>query len=107
MRSRLRNRVRAFPLEVVSGAIALGLTVGAVAVVRVGLGEPSVSRIGPLLPMIGIFLVVIILGEVFRVRQPGTRHTAPLATAAALAFAMTVACPNGTPAGYGASLVVV
>jgi hypothetical protein len=55
--------------------------------------------------MMGAFFVVIMIGEVFRVRQ-ASRHTAPLATAAALALAMTVACPNGTPASYGVPLVV-
>jgi hypothetical protein len=57
--------------------------------------------------MIGIFFITIIVGEVFRAREPGTRHTAPLATAAALALAMTVECPHGVPADYGAPLVVV
>jgi hypothetical protein len=106
MRHRIRNRVRALPLEVVSGIIALTLTLGAIAIVRVRFRAPKDFAVRPLLPMIAIFFVAIIVGEAFRGRAPGTRHTAPLATAAALAFAMTVACPNGTPAGYGAPLVV-
>jgi hypothetical protein len=56
--------------------------------------------------MIGVVLVVIVIGELFRVRQEASRHTAPLATAAALGLAMTVACPNGTAVSYGAPLVV-
>ncbi len=106
MRTRVRNRVRAAPLEMVSGVFALILALGAVAVIRWRLQEPQTFPVRPLLPMIGVFFVVIVVGEVFRVRQPDSRHTAPLATAAALAFAMTVACPNGTPAIYRAPLVV-
>jgi HD domain len=103
----VRNWVRALPLEFVSGAIALGLTVGAMAIVQIGFRLPPTFALRPLLPLVAISLVAVTAGEVFRGRQPGTRHTAPLATAAALAFAMTVACPTGTRAGYGAPLVVV
>jgi hypothetical protein len=77
------------------------------AMVRFRFAEPPVIQVRPLLPIVGVFFVVIVLGEVFRVRQPGSRHTAPLATAAALAFAMTVECPDGTPATYGAPLVIL
>jgi hypothetical protein len=103
----VRDQARGFPLEIVNGVAAVALTLGAMAVVRVRLQEPPIFSVWALLPMIGVFFGAIVTGEVFRVRQPGTRHTAPLATAAALAFAMTVACPNGTPAFYGAPLVVV
>src|SRR5450756_757285 len=106
MRTRVRNRVRAAPLEMVSGVFALILALGAVVVIRWRLQEPQTFPVRPLLPMIGVFFVVIVVGEVFRVRQPDSRHTAPLATAAALAFSMTVACPSGTPASYRAPLVV-
>jgi hypothetical protein len=98
--------MRALPLEIASGVLAVALTVSAVGVVRLRLRQPSMYPLAPLLPMMGVFFVTIVVGEAFRVRQEGTRHTAPLATAAALAFAMTVACPKGTPAGYGSSLVV-
>jgi hypothetical protein len=104
---RVRSRVRSLPLEVVSGILALALTLGAIAVARLGVREPALQVISPLLPTMGVFFVAIVLGEVFRVREPGTRPTAPLATAAALALAMTVASPNGTPARYGAPTVVV
>jgi hypothetical protein len=106
VRERVRNRVRGFPLQVASGVIALALTFGAIAIVRDRVRAPQTFPIRPLLPMIAIFFVTIVVGELFRGRAPGTRHTAPLATAAALAFAMTVQCPNGTPAGYGVWLVV-
>ena len=102
----VRDRIRARPFELLIGFLALALTFGAVAIVRLRFREPSHFEIRPLLPAIGVFFVTIIIGEVFRVRQPGSRHTAPLATAAALAFAMTVECPHGTPAGFRAPLVV-
>ena len=106
MRHRVRRRVRALPLDLVSGAVALPLTAGAIVIVRTRFRAPPTFELVPLLPMMAIFLVAIIVGELFRGRAPGTRQTAPLSTAAALAFAMTVACPNGTRAGYGAPLVV-
>jgi hypothetical protein len=106
MRHRVRKRVRAFPLDILSGAVALTLTAGAIAIVRTRFRAPPTFALVPLLPMMAIFLVAIIVGELFRGRASGTRQTAPLSTAAALAFAMTVACPNGTRAGYGAPLVV-
>jgi hypothetical protein len=107
MRDRVMGGLRVLPLEIVSGGLAVALTVSAVAVVRLRLRQPSTYSIAALLPMIGVFFLVIMIGELFRVRQDSTRHTAPLASAAALAFALTVACPQGTQAGYGDSLVVV
>jgi hypothetical protein len=101
----VRNRLKAFPIETLSGVLAVGLTLGAVAVLR--LREPPTFPIGPLLPVMGVFFAAIVIGEVFRVRLPGSRHTAPLATAAALAFAMTVESPHGTPASYRGALVIV
>ncbi len=106
MSNRVSNRVSELPVEVITGFVALTLTLGALATVRFWFQEPLSFPLRPLLPVIGVFFVVIVMGEMFRVRQPGSRHTAPLATAAALAFAMTVACPTGTPASYRASLVV-
>jgi HD domain len=102
----VRNRVRELPFEILSGVLALTLAVGAIVVVRLRFRAPQTFEIQPLLPMIGVFFVTIVVGELFRVRQPGSRHTAPLATAAALAFAMTVECPAGTPASYRGPLVV-
>jgi len=102
----VRNRARALPLEILSVVFAVALTVGAIAVVRLRLWESPTFPVLPLLPVIGVFFVVIVIGEMFRVREPDSRHAAPLATAAALAFAMTVESPQGTPATYGGSLVV-
>jgi hypothetical protein len=77
------------------------------AVVRLRFPEPSTFAVKPFVPIIGVFFVAIVVGELFRVTQPGSRHTAPLATAAALAFAMTVESPMGTHANYSGVLVVV
>jgi len=104
--SRMRNRVSAPPVEMISAVVAVALTVGAIAVIRFRLREPLAMPIRSLVPVMLVFFAVIVMGEMFRVRQPGSRHTAPLATAAALALAMTVACPSGTPATYRAPLVV-
>lgn len=107
MRAPAIDRLRVVPLEIFSGVLAVALTAGAVAVVMVRLRHPSTYPITALLPMIGVFFLAIVIGEAFRSSGDATRHTAPLATAAALALALTVACPAGTPAGYGESLVVV
>ena len=106
MSSRMRNRVSALRVEMISGVVAVALTVSAIAVVRIRYREPLAMPIRSLVPVMLVFFAVIVMGEMFRVRQPGSRHTAPLATAAALALAMTVACPSGTPATYRAPLVV-
>jgi hypothetical protein len=101
-----RNHSRALPLEIVTGVVALAVTLTAIVVVTLRLRESPIFGFRPLLPIVGVFFVAMVVGEVFRVREPGGRHTAPLATAAALAFAMTVECPTGTSATYGASLVI-
>jgi len=97
------KRVRVTPVEVLSAVIVGVLMVGATAAVHLGALAPAMLPIMPMFPIIGVFFVVIVVGEVFRVREQGSRHNAPLATAAALAFALTVACPNGTPATYRAA----
>jgi len=102
----MRNLVRRHPGEVVSGVVAVALTVVAIGMVKVRFLETPSFQIRPLVPMLVVFFVAIVVGEVYRVREPGSRHTAPLATAAALALAMTVACPIGTPAIYRFPLVV-
>ena len=102
----MRNRARAHPLEIVSGLLLLTMAAGSTAVVVARVRESQTFEYRPLVPIVAVFLVVIVIGEVFRVREPGSRHTAPLATAAALAFAMTVESPTGNPATYGAPLVI-
>jgi len=102
----MRNLVRRHPGELVSSVVAVALTLVTVGMVRARLIQTPRFQIRPLMPMLVVFFVAIVVGEVYRVREPGSRHTAPLATAAALALAMTVACPNGTPAIYRSPLVV-
>jgi hypothetical protein len=102
----MRNLVRRHPGELVSSVVAVALTLVAVGMVRDRVIQTPRFQIRPLVPMLVVFFVAIVVGEVFRVREPGSRHTAPLATAAALALAMTVACPIGTPAIYRLPLVV-
>jgi hypothetical protein len=97
------SRTRAPKIEVVIAALGVALTLGAIAVAAVRLGEQSIV---PILPIVGVFFVAIAIGEMFRVALPGSRHTAPMATAAALAFAMTVDTPHGASAGYKGALVV-
>ena len=102
----MRNLVRRHPGELVSSVVAVALTLVAVGMVRDRVIQTPRFQIRPLVPMLVVFFVAIVVGEVYRVREPGSRHTAPLATAAALALAMTVACPIGTPAIYRLPLVV-
>ena len=102
----MRNLVRRHPGELVSSVVAVALSLVAVGMVRDRVIQTPRFQIRPLVPMLVVFFVAIVVGEVFRVREPGSRHTAPLATAAALALAMTVACPIGTPAIYRLPLVV-
>jgi hypothetical protein len=102
----MRNLVRRHPGEVASSVVAVALTLVAMGMVRARFMQTPRFQIRPLAPMLVVFFVAIVVGEVYRVREPGSRHTAPLATAAALALAMTVACPIGTPAIYRFPLVV-
>jgi hypothetical protein len=102
----MRNLVSRHPGELVSAVFAVALTVVAIWMVRVRFLETPRFQVRPLVPMLVVFFVAIVIGEVYRVREPGSRHTAPLATAAALALAMTVACPIRTPAIYRFPLVV-
>jgi hypothetical protein len=102
----MRNLVRRHPGELVSSVVAVALTLVTVGMVRDRFIQTPRFQIRPLVPMLVVFFVAIVVGEVYRVREPGSRHTAPLATAAALALAMTVACPIKTPAIYRFPLVV-
>jgi hypothetical protein len=102
----MRNLVRRHPGELVTSVVGVALTLVAVGMVRDRFIQTPRFQIRPLVPMLVVFFVAIVVGEVYRVREPGSRHTAPLATAAALALAMTVACPIKTPAIYRSPLVV-
>ncbi len=83
----------------------LGLALTLVALVAVGARTRELAILETL-PILAVFFLAIAIGEMFRVTLPGRRRTAPLATAAALAFAMTVDISPELSAGYEASLVV-
>ncbi len=106
----MRNRLRALPIvffiEVLIGGLGALVTLGAIAVAVVRFRDPTLFPILPSLPSLVVFFVAIVIGEMFRVTLSGSRHTAPLATAAALAFAMTVNSPHTTSAGYKGAMVV-
>jgi len=84
---------------------ALGAALTLAALVAVGLRIPELAILETL-PILSVFFLAIAIGEMFRVTLPGRRRTAPLATAAALAFAMTVNLAPEISGGYEASLVV-
>jgi hypothetical protein len=84
-------------------ALGIALTLTALVVVAERIHELSILET---LPILSVFFLAIAIGEMFRVTLPGRRRTAPLATAAALAFAMTVNLAPEMSAVYGASLVV-
>lgn len=54
-----------------------------------------------------VYLVTIVVGELWRVTVLGTREFPPIALAASLAMPMTTTLPGGVEAGYSAGLVVV
>jgi hypothetical protein len=97
------NRGRALKIEVFIAVLGVALALGAIAVAAVRIGEHSTV---PILPIVVVFFVAIAIGEMSRVALSGSRHTAPMATAAALAFAMTVDTPHGASTGYKGAMVV-
>ncbi|MGZ4600394.1 HD-GYP domain-containing protein [Oryzihumus sp.] len=56
--------------------------------------------------LVGAFVVAIAAGELLRIGLPGSRESAPIASAAAFAFAITTEAPRGEPADVSAALVV-
>jgi len=102
----MSNGARALKIEGVIGALGAVVTLGAMGVVALQFHERPIEPILPIIPLVCVFFVVIAMGETFRVTLPGSRHTAPMATAAALGFAMTVESPHGTHAVYQGALVV-
>jgi len=85
------------------GVLGAALTLAALVAVAERIRELAILKT---LPILSVFFLAIAIGEMFRVTLPGRRRTAPLATAAALAFAMTVNLAPEMSAVYGASLVV-
>lgn len=99
----MTNRASAPKIELVIGILGAVLALAALVVVGVRFREEAMFAA---LPIVGVFFVAIVIGEMFRVILPGSRHTAPMATAAALAFAMTVDSAQGVSADYGGLMVV-
>ena len=85
------------------GVLGAALTLAALVAVAERIRELAILKT---LPILSVFFLAIAIGEMFRVTLPGRRRTAPLATAAALAFAMTVNLAPEMSGVYGASLVV-
>jgi hypothetical protein len=94
---------RSLKIEVLIRALGVALALGTIAAVGVHFREAAPLSV---LPIVVAFFVAIVIGEMFRVELPGSRHTAPMATAAALAFAMTVDSTSATSEGYESALVI-
>jgi HD domain len=94
---------RSLKIEVLIRALGVALALGTIAAVGVHFREAAPLSV---LPIVVAFFVAIVIGEMFRVELPGSRHTAPMATAAALAFAMTVDSTSVTSEGYESALVI-
>jgi len=88
---------------VVIGVLGTVLTVATLVAVGVQFREPGMLAT---LPIVAVYFVAIVIGETFSVTLAGSRHSAPMATAAALAFAMTVSSAQGVTANYKGPLVV-
>src|SRR5665647_1027173 len=88
---------KALKIEVLIRVLGVALTVGTIVAVGVRFRAPVMD---PFLPSVAVFFVAIVIGELFRITLPGSRLTAPMATAAALAFAMTVGSTQGATADY-------
>jgi len=97
------TRARRSKVEVAIGVLGAALTL--LALVAAGARFADTAMFAAL-PTIGVFFVAIVIGEIFRITLPGSRRTAPLATAAALAFAMTVGSTQGVSADFNGPLVI-
>ncbi len=80
------------------------LTLSSLVVLRSGFANGA-ARTRPVLLLV-VFLLAITGGEYLRVEMPGSRETAPISAAAALALAMTIDAPKGSPAQLGVAMVV-
>jgi hypothetical protein len=94
---------RSLKIEAIIRVLGVALALGTVVAVGVHFHEAAMS---PVAPVVGAFFVAIVIGEMFTVTLPGSRLTAPMATAAALAFAMTVDSPKAPSESYEGVLVV-
>ena len=99
----MTNRARTPTIGLVSAVLAAALTLAAMVAVGVRFREQATV----MTPSIVVFFVAIVIGEMSRITLPGSRHTAPMATAAALALAMTVGSAQGASAEFQGPTVVV
>ena len=99
----MTTRARRSRVAVLMGGLGVVLALAALVAVGVRFREQAMLAT---LPIVGVFFVAIVIGEIFQVTLPGSRRTAPMATAAALAFAMTVDSAQGPSADYRGALVV-
>ena len=99
----MTTRARRSRIEVAIGVMGAVLTSVALVAAGVRFGDTAMFAT---LPTVGVFFVAIVIGEIFRLTLPGSRSTAPLATAAALAFAMTVDSTQGVSADFKGPLVI-
>ena len=99
----MTNRLRTSRMGLFVGALGAALSLGALSAIGLRIRELVTLET---MPILAVFFLAIAVGEMFRVTLPGRRRTAPLATAAALAFAMTVDFATEMSPGYEASLVV-
>jgi hypothetical protein len=90
-------------VERLLGVLGLVLTISSLAVVAISLTDGAADP--PWLLLVA-FLLAITGGEYLRVEMPGSRETAPISAAAALALAMTIDAPKGSQAQLGVAMVV-
>ena len=98
----MRAAGRGVAVEDVLGVAAAGLVVASIGLVvqRWGTG------VLPNVPIVLAFALAIAAGELLRIALPGSRESAPMASAAALAFAITTDAPRAVGAVFGAPLVI-
>lgn len=96
------TRVRMPKIDAVIVVTAVALTLTALVLVVAGRDQSMMAA----MPVVGAFFVAMVIGETSQVTLPGSRRVAPMATAAALAFAMTADSGEATSAPYGGPLVV-
>jgi hypothetical protein len=92
-----------FDIEQMLGVLGLVLTISSLLVVISKIPHGTAHLQWELL---AAFFLAIAGGEYLRVELPGSRETAPISVAAALALAMTPVAPRGSSASLGVATVV-